>query len=300
MVLVFGTICLDRIHVIPKFPKPGGYVEITFETEGLGGEAANTALAIRALGGEFRLEGNPIGDDEIGKTLMSMANELNLPLIQQRENFQSPVCDIYVTPDGERTMMGRGFSTLDKVSLPIPNFGGVDWVTVEPNMSNTSRRVVRAAKEAGKKTYLMDFFAENDGEIVRGCDFWQSSTDWVGKRGDKSHNAEWTNNHSKTHGCTTILSDGPNGFFVCERGKSSHFYPAFPNNEVVDGTGAGDVFRAGMLYGLDKDLELRDCLLTASAAACLACKSLGATKKLPTLQDVQTLISNFPEVTNQY
>ena len=300
MVLVFGTICLDRIHLIPKFPEPGGYVEVSFETEMLGGEAANTTLAIRELGGDAQLVGNPIGNDYSGDTLASFAIAHGLPQMERIEQFDTPVCDIFVTSDAERTMLGRGFAMLDKAKMHIPNFQGADWVTAEPNMKDTSRKVIRAAKEAGKKTYLMDFIADNDFEIVRGCDYWQSSTDWVGNRGDKTYNKEWAHKHSQAHGCTTIITDGALGFVVCEPSKDPRYYPSFPCEKNVDGTGAGDLFRAGMLFGLDNDFELRECLLIAASAACLACQSLGATANLPTIEQVHSLISKIQEVANQY
>ncbi len=300
MVLVFGTICLDRIHLIPKLPKPGGYVEISMETEGLGGEAANTALAIMALGGNVKLVSNPVGNDPNGEKIGRLASHLGLTSPEKLDQFRTPVCDIFVTPDAERTMIGRGFSELDKARMPIPSFAGANWITIEPNMSETSRRVARAAKESGIKTYLMDFFDENDGEVVRGVDFWQSSTDWVGEKNNAEVNLQWTHQHSATHGCTTILSDGPNGFFACEPNKNPKYFPAFQSSTIVDGTGAGDVFRAGMLFGLDNHFSLGECFLIASAAACLACESLGATANLPTYVSVKKLIENSPNIARNY
>lgn len=47
MVVVFGTVCLDRILRVARLPGHGGYVEIDDEVLMLGGEAANTALALQ-------------------------------------------------------------------------------------------------------------------------------------------------------------------------------------------------------------------------------------------------------------
>jgi sugar/nucleoside kinase (ribokinase family) len=64
-----------------------------------------------------------------------------------------------------------------------------------------------------------------------------------------------------------------------------------PAVTAVDTTGAGDVFRAGMIYGLLNDLAPRDMLRFANAAAALSCTRAGAIAGVPTLGDVRNLIS---------
>jgi ribokinase len=57
MVIVYGTICLDRISPIERLPASGEYVELGKETIALGGEAANTAMLLRAFGADVTLVG---------------------------------------------------------------------------------------------------------------------------------------------------------------------------------------------------------------------------------------------------
>jgi len=64
--------------------------------------------------------------------------------------------------------------------------------------------------------------------------------------------------------------------------------PGFDVNPV-DTTGAGDVFRAGFVFGLLRAWPLVDQLRFANAAAALSCTRLGAIASVPTLDEVQQL-----------
>lgn len=301
-IVVFGTICLDRLRRVPSLPALGGYVEVESETRNLGGEAANTAVVLRTWGNEVVLTGNGIGDDADGSFLREnlgsygleakLAGGLNSPP-------WTPACDIYITPDGERTMFGLGFSrmepTVTSESLPL---AAGHWFTADPNMERASREAVRIAQSAGMRTYLMDFFRPD--EPISSESVWQSSTDWVGHRNDDRANLEWVEAFVGKWGCFAILSDGPNGFFAGSPSHPARHFPPFPSQRVVDTTGAGDTFRAGMLHGLNQGWELPDCLRFASAAGCLSCRSLGATSAVPSQDEIERLILDNPSVAKQY
>jgi sugar/nucleoside kinase (ribokinase family) len=54
---------------------------------------------------------------------------------------------------------------------------------------------------------------------------------------------------------------------------------------VVDTTGAGDVFHAGFIYGLLQNWEVVEILRFANAVAALKCRDLGGRKGIPTLKE---------------
>lgn len=302
MILVFGTICLDRVRRVPHFPQPGGYVEQTEELVLLGGEAANTASVLKAWGADVRLAGNWLGKGLDGERLRTLLDERGLIVENDhpssRQSDSTPICDVFITPDGERTMIGIGFSAMDGlVDLSALPYSRGNWFTAEPNMSQTSRQAVRLAHEAGMKLYLMDFFRENE-RIPEGA-ICQYGSDWVGVHGDVSANLTWAREWSKRHRCTTILTDGAVGFVVSSTAGDARHVPALeiPSDALppgmsaipVDSTGAGDAFRAGMLYGLDLGWPFEDCLDFASAAGALSTLALGASQEVPSLELVLQL-----------
>ncbi len=280
-------------------------MEITEELKLLGGEAANTATALTAWGLDVILAGNDLGSGSEGDFLRKLLREKGVSVMQQAAKSPiTPVCDIYVTPNGERTMFGQGFSTMLLPEAPeaFPYQAGA-WFTAEPNLGETARGVARMATSNGMKLYLMDFYAPGD-PIPRGS-FWQSSTDWVGHRNNMQRNVEWVKNWVAEQGCFAILSDGPNGFvaggFAEGRGEFPvRGYPPFPAPTVVDTTGAGDMFRAGMLFGLEQRWEVQDCLQFASSAGCLKCRALGATRDIPSVHEIRSHIDANPDVSRHY
>ncbi len=68
-------------------------------------------------------------------------------------------------------------------------------------------------------------------------------------------------------------------------------FHAAPAEKVtpVDTTGAGDVFRAGFIYGLLKGWPVPALLRFANAAAAVSCTRLGAIASVPSLEEVSTL-----------
>lgn len=298
MILVFGTVCIDRVRRVPNLPAVGGYVEVTDEVDLLGGEAANTAVALKVWGAEVVLRGNDLGSGSNGDLLRRMVLESGLRTDSQsptHSKAHAPVCDVYVTPNGDRTMFGRHFSEMEADPAAMPK---ADWFTAEPNMATHAREAARLAVAAGMKIYLMDFIGEDD-PYPPGS-FWQCSTDWVGTRGNTQKNVAWVQDWVARNRCFAILSDGRNGFVAGSRELPVRAYPPYPAPLIVDTTGAGDVFRAGMLYGLHRDWPIHKCLQFASAAGCLNCRSLGATTGVPTLQEVKAHIENHSAISRQY
>src|SRR5690348_8382220 len=112
-VVTYGIVCLDIIWRVPRLPEPGGAVGIEEEAVTIGGEAANTAIPLLRWGVSAVLIGNALGDDERSLQLRRMLKDADLPpaslAIPYRPEAVAPYCVCVATPDGHRTMFGRGF-----------------------------------------------------------------------------------------------------------------------------------------------------------------------------------------------
>lgn len=80
---------------------------------------------------------------------------------------------------------------------------------------------------------------------------------------------------------------GPGGALAWADGRLLYL-PAF-RVPVVDSTSAGDLFHAGCMFGLLSRWPLERTMRFASAAAALACATLGGRSSIPTLQGVLQL-----------
>jgi sugar/nucleoside kinase (ribokinase family) len=72
-----------------------------------------------------------------------------------------------------------------------------------------------------------------------------------------------------------------------------------PAVRAVDATGAGDAFRAGLLYGLLQGFDLPRSLCWAVACGSLKVQNVGAATTLPDLKEIEALANSLqaqPEI----
>ena len=136
-VLVYGTVCLDVLWRVAQLPPPGGYVDILEERREIGGEAANTAVALARWGVRVALVGNALGDDADGRLLRARfardAPEIDLRFLKTSPTAQTPYCVCTSTPDGERTMFGYRFTEMQPPPLDPALASSARLFTMEPN-----------------------------------------------------------------------------------------------------------------------------------------------------------------------
>jgi len=85
-------------------------------------------------------------------------------------------------------------------------------------------------------------------------------------------------------GGTIVVTAGEHGAY-CHTAEGAFHQPAF-RVEVVDTTGAGDVFHGAFMAGLARNWPLSKILEFASAVAALKCRGLGGREPIPSRADV--------------
>ena len=87
---------------------------------------------------------------------------------------------------------------------------------------------------------------------------------------------------------TFIETRGAAGCFGITQGEHFHI-PAF-EVEVVDTTGAGDVFHGAYIVGMMQGWSPRECALFSSAVAAIKCTSLGGRAGIPTFGQTMSFL----------
>jgi sugar/nucleoside kinase (ribokinase family) len=131
----------------------------------------------------------------------------------------------------------------------------------------------------------MDFFRPLD--ILIGATILQCSPESLGRFGGPKGTSEEIVRALPAPTC--ILTEGAAGGLVKEAEQLWRF-PAYPILDVIDTTGAGDAFRAGLCYGLVQNWSLQRTIRFASAVAACHCRRLGGAAQIP-LQEIQALLS---------
>ena len=277
-VIVYGTVCLDLLWRVECLPPAGGYVEILEEKRAIGGEAANTAIALARWGVKTGLVGNPIGVDFDGMLLRQLFDadvpELSLDNLQFSGAVQTPYCVCISTPDGQRTMFGHRFENL--VCTPLtPGMHG-RWFTVEPNAYESGIVAAEEAARRGAKVVAMDYARE--ARVNRVASLVLTSSEHVGRALSIGELAEFACSVRDEYGVPVIVTVGERGCIVATVGPDGNDIlriPAFTAPTVVDSTGSGDIFRAGVIFGLNRGDNLVDAIRFAAAAASLNCTQMG-------------------------
>ena len=81
-----------------------------------------------------------------------------------------------------------------------------------------------------------------------------------------------------------VLTVGANGSYFIH--KDGIIYQEAYKVDAIDTTAAGDTFTGYFLASYLKDKDVRKALDLAAKASAITCKSLGAAKAIPTLQEV--------------
>lgn len=256
-----------------------------------GGSAANTAAGVASFGGAAAFVGK-VRDDQLGAVfshdIRAAGVEYDTP-----PAYDGPAtarCLILVTPDAQRTMgTYLGAATLLSAGdihddllarSEVTYLEGYLWDP--PEAIDALRRAMTVAHGAGRRVAfsLSDPFC-----VERHRD---EFLDLIGRQVDivfanEAEVISLTEAASFDEAVEVMagrcevaaLTRGPKGSVVVT-GNSVIEVPAMPVDEVVDTTGAGDLYAAGFLYGLTRSRDLRTCGSLGSVAAAEVISHVGA------------------------
>lgn len=269
---------------------PGGDQRIV-----AGGSAANTAVGVAALGARSALVGQ-VGGDDLGvsyaEDLRRAGVDFELPSGGIDQSGSTGRCYIIVTPDGERTMrtyLGAA-PEIDPASVDAAVAGGAGFVYLEgylwdaPDAAAGLDRALKVAPGAGAQVALSlsdPGCVERNGERFRSLItagavdvLFGNESEITGLWPDAGKSLDAALDATRRHCRLAAITRGAGGSVVVA-GEETTAVAARPT-QVVDTTGAGDLYAAGFLVGLSRGLGLPDCARLASLAAADIISAIGA------------------------
>jgi sugar/nucleoside kinase (ribokinase family) len=261
-----------------------------------GGSAANTAVGIAALGGRAGFIGK-VRSDEVGAHFRHdiAAAGVAFPTGPAADGPATARSFIFITPDGERSMntyLGacQNLTVADVEPETVRKAGIVyleGYLWDPPAAKDAFRKAADIAHANGGRVALtlsdsfcvdryrdeflgllrngtVDILFANEHEL-RALYVSPGTEDALAALRDEA-----TAEHF-----LAIVTRSEQGALAVSRGGIVSA-PAFPVDEVVDTTGAGDLFAAGVLFGLSRGREHRDCLHLGALAAAEIISHVGA------------------------
>ena len=268
------------------------YADMPQAKEISGGSAANTLAGLAALGKTCAFIGQ-VNDDQLGAVFAHDVRALGI-------RFDTPVmqgdvptarCLILVTPDAQRTMntflgasqfLPEAALDLDMIrSAGILYLEGYLWDPEQPRAA--MRAAIEAARAAGRRIaftlsdnfvidrHRADFVKLIDGGLI---DILFSN---AGEIQSLAQVDDFDSALAAFAGKVPVLvsTRGADGAVAIVDGVR-HEAPAAPVSEIVDTTGAGDLFAAGFLAAHIDGRSVEDCLALGAAAAAEVISHWGA------------------------
>lgn len=267
------------------------YAAMSATTETSGGSAANTLAGIASLGGRGAYIGK-IKDDPLGRVFRDDLIKMGVDYKTQFGKVGPPTarCLILVTPDAERTMqtclgisVDLGPDDIDEEAVAAAEITYLEGYLFDPPEAQkaflkaaevahaANRRVALSLSDAfcvkrHRKDFLhllsgyVDVLFANEAEVTALFDV---------------DSFEEAVRLMSGHCEIAALTRGSEGCVIVEAG-SKYEISAKAVKNVVDTTGAGDLFAAGFLYGLTRGDALTKCGILGGIVAAEVISHYGA------------------------
>ena len=295
-VIGIGQCSLDYLFMVDSFPVPDTKIEVRQWTIAGGGPVATALVSLARLGVDCSLYGI-IGDDASGEKIIASLHDEDIDTggVVKRADSLSQVAFIAVEKNsGKRTIFWQRPSGDPFMPSELPDdfLDKADFLLLDGLMSEVS---IYAAESAHKQKVpvMLDAGRIRSGtlELAGLCDYVVGSEEFARElaAGAEGFDPEKALMKMKSFGAkTATVTLGEMGS-VSAFGDDVFYCPAFKVN-VVDTTGAGDVFHGGYIYGLLQEWDMREVVRFASAFAALKCTKLGGRTGIPTLKEVESLL----------
>lgn len=269
-----------------------------------GGNALNTAVALRKLGETVSFVGS-LGDDSFGDLLMSQLEKIGLDVrgVRREAGTATPTTLIYRAEGEDRRflhMLGGGERfTGERVPAELIPAGGVllvgGYLKLRGWNDEALRQTVRTARARQSKVVLnvcipqgsaidaerclgllpeVDVFLPNEDEarLITG-----QTRPEVQARALRRAGVRWA-----------VITRGERGL-VADDGKQLVRMGVF-SVPMVDPSGCGDCFTAGLIAALLRGWDGVDALKCASAVGALGATALGCTSGVPPFTEVERFL----------
>ncbi|MBC8716076.1 MULTISPECIES: adenosine kinase [Brucella/Ochrobactrum group] len=260
-------------------------------TEMSGGSAGNTAAGVASFGGRAAYFGK-VATDHLGRVFAHDIRAQGVAFDTRPLEKGTPTARsmIFVTPDGERSMntylgacveLGPEDVETSKVAdSKVIYFEGYLWDP--PRAKEAIVLASKIAHEHGRKVamtlsdpFCVDRYRDEFLDLMR-----KGTVDIVFANEDEAKSLYQVKSLDEAisairKDCAlSIITRSEKGAVVVAEDQTLEV-PAIEIQELIDTTGAGDLYAAGFLYGYTNDRSLEDCARLGSLAAGMIIQQMG-------------------------
>jgi len=293
VIVAFGTINVDMVTVVPRFPVPGETVKGRDYQIFPGGKGANQAVAAARAGARVKLVGC-VGRDGFADEALAGAKAAGVDLSRvRRVDAPTGAQMIAVDPSGENLMIGADAANrlaraaqLDGLLAP-----GVTLLTQNSLGTTEVAEAIARARAAGARVVwnaapaepvAEDAFAAADVVIVNE----HEARRYAASLGLPAEFRAFAVAAAARFATTVVVTLGARGL-IAARPDGTTLAGEPPPVACVDTTGAGDALCGALAAALDRGETLETALAQGLAAGALACRETGAQTSFRDLAEIR-------------
>jgi sugar/nucleoside kinase (ribokinase family) len=307
-VLSFGIVVADVVcPVLDGLPAEGHLVQVDDIELHCGGCAANVAIGLARLGVDATLVGK-VGDDLFGKAVVQYmeARGVRTSAVSVAEDYGTSKTVILPVRGQDRRFIHcfganaavSAQSLKDALDQPFDFIYVGGYLAMPAIDPSQIAAILHDARSGGAKVVLdvvlphanpnvaelrsalepvlveTDVFVPNEDEaaVITGSAELRSQADFLLGMGASE----------------VIVTRGAEGSYY--RSASEEWFEPPVVVEYVDGSGAGDAFSAGLVFGMVESLTTKRAVKLASAYGASACRGIGCTGSLMSRQEMAELL----------
>jgi len=258
-----------------------------------GGLVATALVAAHRLGASARFIGK-VANDSLGKEILD----------QLKEEGVDPTCTVVVSGKETRfaIILVDAHSGQRSIIWTPGTVEPLKWEEIDSSIITRCKLLhideyemqavipaAQAARAAGIFVSLdAETVEENTPELLQSVNLVIGSEEF-GRRFTGQSDPERAARFLREQGPQIAgVTLGSQGSVFCDESES--FYQEAFSVDVVDTTGAGDVFHGAFAFGILQGWTSRTCALLASATSALKCRGLGGREAIPDLSSVREFL----------
>ncbi|WP_376768188.1 ribokinase [Paenibacillus alginolyticus] len=299
-IVVIGSLNMDIVIEADRHPQLGETILGSNARFIPGGKGANQAVAAARLGAKTTMIG-AVGTDSFGQELLKALddNKISRNSVKLVDGTATGIASIFIS-NGDNSIVvvpGANYQLLpddiDRYEAIIQN---ADILLLQLEIPlDTVIHAAKKAKSFGKTVVLNPAPAQFlPDELLRNVDYITpnrselSLLTGIQAEGDELESAMTSIIQRGANNVITTL--GADGSAFLEKGKLQKA-PGYKVS-VVDTTGAGDSFNAGLAFSLAKQNSLVQSVSFAAKVSALAVTKFGAQAGMPSIEDVELFAKN--------
>jgi len=302
-ILVVGSINIDLVARVDRFPAPGETIAGGDLRQIAGGKGANQAVAVARLGGRAAMVGR-VGDDAFGTSMREQLAREGVDVSHVRLSKGTPTGSAVILVDaaGRNSIVvsagANGRLSPDDLRAAEPVIRSAACVVAQLEVPLAVVEAVAEMCRAAGVPMILDPAPVPPGglpEALFGVDvLTPNRTEALQLVGRGT-----ADRVEPTRLATELLGRGPRavvlkldaeGALVADA-ASVRAVAAFPV-EVLDSTAAGDAFTGALAVAMAEGRSLDEAVVFANAAGALCCEGFGAQPALPARAAVDRLVAS--------